>query len=275
MKHLLLVTLLGAVVIALPCCGGDDESDDSTDALGAVIDASEKTIATGPAQVQGSVLGSAGEYEISGRFDPGGGYRLCAEIERAPGGYLRGRTVWLEERKGTYGTLTAPLPTRASSPPTNPTCPRGGWFDDHPPTLPLYLPKGIDVPAGGQSGAEDFVHATLLAVTQMKSAAIKASTADGCGEGACYEVHIDFGHFDRKPPERDEDLWTLRPLLRSFGEYPVEVRVNSQGLVDRVQLAAPSPLEKDPTPSAVAVDIRLSDFGDAPAVPRAQATAIE
>lgn len=274
MRQRLLTTLLGAVVIALPACGGGD-SDIETDPLSAVIDASEKTIGAGPAQVQGSVVGPTGDYAMSGQFDPERGYRLCAEIDRGPGGYLRGRSVWLEERNGTLGTLTAPLPTRAASPTTSPPCPRGGWFDDHPPTLPLYQPNGIEVPPGGETGAEDFLHATLLALTQTERSAITASAAGTCADGACYEVLVDFGRLDRKPPVRDEDLWTLRPLLRSLGKHSVDIRVDSQGFIERVRLATPSLLESDPTPSAVAVDLRLSDFGDAPAVPRARATAME
>jgi hypothetical protein len=217
------------------------------------------------------MLSPAGRYEMSGELDPGGGYRVCADIERAPGGYLRGHTLWLKGSEGVFDTLTAPLPTRHPAPAMRAGCPRAGWFDDHPPTLPLYREKGIGVSPVGEPGGEDLLHAALLALTQMRDAAVKASE-QRCGGKTCFEVLLDFGRFDRSAPGRDEDLWTLRPLLRHLGRRQVEVRVNSQGLLDRFRFT-PRFSSSASVTSAAAVTIRLEGFGDAPALPRAPAPA--
>jgi hypothetical protein len=246
---------------------GDREGGPTADPLGDAVDAAKRTTAAGPSRVSAAVRGRAGEYALTGAFDPTDGYRLCAEIQRTPdfpGSYLRGRILWLEERNATYGTLTAAAP-----------CPGEGWFDDHPPTLPLSEVEGPLDPAGGGTGAEDFLHVGLLALTQMESSAIEASRERETDESTSYEVVIDFRQFDKDPPARDEDTWTLRPLLRSLGRRPVEVRVDSGGFIDRVLLAAPGPHAGAAAPSAVTVDLRLSDYGEAPSVSRVRATAME
>src|SRR5918996_688232 len=47
-------------------------------------------------------------FDAIHRLDPGDGYRLCGVLVRAaPGEFLRGRSLWLEGRAGSYGTLTA------------------------------------------------------------------------------------------------------------------------------------------------------------------------
>ena len=272
MHHRLLVISLGAALFALlPSCGGN--SDDSTDPLGVVIAAAERTSRAGPADVDGSIVGSGAAYRLGGELDASTSYRLCARLVRAPKG-LQNRKLWLEQRAGRYTTITAPLPTQGPVLDTGRACPRSSWIDDHPPTLPLYQQEGVTIPSGGLTGGEDFLHSVLLALTEMKRSAIRASR-QSCGEDTCYRVRIDFRRFDRKPPGGDEDLWTLRPLFRSLGKHEVGFRVNSRGLIDRLRLAAPSLIQSDPTPSDVVVVIHLSEFGEAPAVPRVHATAIE
>jgi hypothetical protein len=267
MRQLLAVALLSAVgSVAIAC--GDRERAPTADPLSDALDAANRTVAAGPSRVSAAVQGDAGEYALIGAVDPSDGYRLCAEIQRTPDppdSYLRGRTLWLEERNNTYGTLTA-----AKAP-----CPEQGWFDDHPPTLPLSDVGELLDPAGGETGAEDFLHVGLLALIQMESSAIEASLEDETDESTSYEVVIDFRRFDEDPPVHDEDIWTLRPLLRSLGRYPIEVQINSGGFIDRVWFAAPGLHTGEPTLSAVSVDLRLADFGEAPRVPRVVATAIE
>jgi len=267
LRQLLAVALFSVVGSLVIACG-DGEPAPRSDPLADVVDSAHKTAAAGPSRVSAEVHGSEGQYALIGAFDPSDGYRLCAEIQRTPhppNSYFRGRTLWLEERNGTYGTLTA-----AGAP-----CPREGWLDDHPPTLPLSEVGEPSDPAGGETGAEDFLHVALLALTQMKSSAIEASLEGEPDESTSYEVVIDFRHFDQDPPARDEDTWTLRPLLRSLGRYPVDVRVQSGGFIDRMRFAAPGLHTGELTPSAVGVDLRLSDFGEAPRVPRVDARAIE
>lgn len=268
-----LTLILGLVVIALPACGDDADSGPGSDPLSAAVDAADRTLAAGSAEARVTVVGPAGEHLLVGAVDFEDGYRLCAEIRDAPDEFQRGQLVWIGERDGIYGTFLSLRRPRGSR------CAGSvRWLDDHPPSLSFYPscpPKCLL--RGARSlpiGAEDFVHAALLVLTRLDEAGIRAEPEDRCALGDCYTVRFDFTRFDRRV-ERDEDLWTLRPLLRSLGRYDAEVRASDEGLIDRVRMAAPNPGDPDPTPSAVAVEIQLSGHGEAPPVPEATATAIE
>jgi hypothetical protein len=275
MWRFLAIALLGASA-SIGGCGGDKGGPRSVpDPLSAVIEAADETTEAGPARARVSVIGPGGEHELAGVLDLGNGYRLCALNRESPDQFQQGQLVWLGERSGVYGTLLS-LRLRRSG--TSRCSPRTQWLDDHPPTLSFYPscpPKCLlRHQREPQIGAEDFIHAVLLVLTRLEDAGVRAALEPRCVLGDCYTVTFDFTRFDRRI-ERDEDLWTLRPLLRSLGRYDTEVRVGQDGLVDRLRLAAASPTDPDPTPSAVAVEIELSHHGDAAPVPEATATAIE
>jgi hypothetical protein len=172
-------------------------------------------------------------YRLEGTWDPTIGYRVCARIEEAPSGYLERRVLWLEGRNGMYGTLTA----------HGRRCRRdsGDWFDDHAPTLELFG-------RFGRPGAEDYLHAALLALGGLRGRT------------------VDFRSFDREPPRRDEDGWTLRPLLRRLALRNVQVGLGPGGLVERVRLVGPRRVE---------VVLSLSDHGERSRVPHAIAYSLE
>jgi hypothetical protein len=199
-------------------------------------DAAERTLAGGPARIVATVRAGRVRYRLRGRWDPTVGYRVRARIAQAPVDYAKGRALWLEGVNRSYGTLIGLSRGHDRT-----------WLDDHPPTLPLF-DLGRDS-FGTPPGAEDYLHATLLALGGM--------TDSG---------RIDFRDFDRDPPRRDEDGWTLRPLLRKLGTRQVHVTVDSDGFVKRLRLVAPR---------AVEVDVRLSGFGEEPRVPHVIAYAIE
>ena len=232
--------------LVLGACNEDEGRPGPTpEARESVIQAAERTLAAGPARIQSTVRSRDVRYRLDGRLDAAVGYRLCAAIVASPSAYLRGGSLWLEGRAGAYETLTTGSPRCA---------PSAVWVDDHPPTLELE----------GDLGGEDFLHAALVALTALKDGAVIAAQARTCGDSQCYRVDIDFKGLDRKPRERDEDGWTLRPLLRSLGRHPVAVRVDPAGYVNRLVLDAP-----------VRVDFDLSAFGEERPVPLVHADAIE
>jgi hypothetical protein len=196
-------------------------------------EAAARTVAEGPAAIVATVRAGGVRYRLRGTWDPTNGYRLCARILAGPDRYLDRRVLWLEGRDYAYGTLTA----------TGRRCrrERGNWFDDHPPTLELFGPHT-------SPGAEDHLHAALLAL------------------GGLTGRTVDFRSFDREPPRRDEDGWTLRPLLRRLGTRPVQVEVGPRGLIERLRLAGPRRVE---------VELALSRHGERRRVPHAIAYAIE
>jgi hypothetical protein len=199
-------------------------------------DAAERTLAAGPARIAATVRAGRVRYRLRGRWDPTRGYRVCARIVRAPIGYFEGRVLWLEGLNRSYGTLTGQRCGRNRS-----------WLDDHPPTLPLF---GIErEPAGVGPGAEDHLHAALLALGGMSDSGV-----------------IDFRAFDRDPTRRDEDGWTLRPLLRRLETRRVRVTVDRDGFVERLRLVGPR---------RVVVTLRLAGFGEEPRVPHVNAYSIE
>lgn len=263
---------LALVVAALgpAACGDNEIEKDPSSPLAEASEAAQRTVAAGPARARVSVIGPGGRHLLAGDADFEDGYRLCAEIRDSPDGPQPGQFVWLEERGGTYGTLLSYRRSRGRE------CPgQGRWLDDHPPSLPLHSQRKVVLPTASrpETGAEDFIHAALLVLTRIDDAGIRASTGR-CGPGTCYLVRFDFTRFDRRI-ERDEDLWALRPLFRFLGSYDAEVRVNEGGLVDRLRMSAPSPADRDPTPSAVTVEIALSAHSEAATVPEVVATAIE
>ena len=146
-------------------------------------------------------------YRLRGRWDPTRGYRLCARVEAGPTGYIERRVLWLEGRNYDYGTLTA----------HGRRCRRekGDWFDDHPPTLPLF----------GQF-ASSRVRRTTCTRRCWRWAVVTGPT-------------VDFRSFDREPPRRDEEGWTLRPLLRRLGTRPVQVTLGPRGLIERLRFVGP------------------------------------
>jgi hypothetical protein len=218
----------------------------------------KQTLAAGPMRVAATLRSGRVRYRLAGRLDPAGGYRLCAAMVEAPTEYLRGRSLWLDgrARAGTYGTLTAPGRRCAR---------RLTWFDDHPPTLQLYRGDHLPWPRGGRTGAEDFLHAALVAFTRLGDTSVSAVTRRPCGRSECFYVQAAFDSLDREPTRRDEDGWTLRPLLRSLARRPVALRVDSEGFLDRLSLTAPGPLSRGP--KTVHVDLGLSAFGDERRVP--------
>ncbi len=252
-------SVLALSALALPGCTDDTGTIVPVPEPGLEV-AAERTRAKGPAHMTATVRAGGVRYRLDGRWDPTRGYRVCAAIERAPRSYFAGRVVWLEGQDRTYGTLTAHDCRRDSS-----------WFDDHPPTLELF-----DIeqhPAGGRTGAEDYLHAALLALDGLSSPALLSDTSAPCGRSRCHRAVIDFRAFDRDPPRRDEDGWTLRPLLRQLGTRAIEVKVGPGGLVERLRVRAPALSTRSPRPAEV--ELFLSRFGRESRVPRVIAYAIE
>jgi hypothetical protein len=239
----LTLAALGLLAASLPGCEEARPAAAGGPRL-AVGDAVERTLARGPARIGIVVRSGRVRYRLAGRLDAAHGYRVCAEILEEPSGGLGRRVLWLEGHRGTYGTLTAP----------GSRCDPGAlWFDDHPPTLELFDIEAI--PSGGRAGAEDYLHAALLALVRSR------------------QVLVRFERFDREPRIRDEDSWTLRPLVRALGTREVGIRVSPAGFVTRLRLVAPPHGSR--MPRRVTVALTLSAFGEEPAVPQVQARAIE
>lgn len=258
--RLAVVALIGLAAAPLALIRAEEPAPAARAPVNAVAEAAERTLAAGPMRVDAIVRTPRFGYRIAGRLDPAGGYRLCGPIRRAPNRHWLGVRLWLEGRQGAYGTLTA----------------RGAgctadmhWFDDHPPTLPFERRMiGVHRP-----GAEDYLHAGLVGLTGLSGPALSRSAARDCGSARCNRATLDFGRLDREPPARDEDGWTLRPLLRALAQHPVAVRVDADGYVNRLVLHARPRLRGAPRP--VLVELRLSRFGAARAVPHVVATGIE
>jgi hypothetical protein len=225
-------SLLAVSALAVSgCAGGESTGETPPRPAPGPDDAAEQTIAAGPARIAATVRAERARYHLRGTWDPTGGYRVCAVIVQAPSADFEDRVLWLEGRNRSYGTLTGRACGRSRS-----------WFDDHPPTLPLFGPFE-------RPGAEDYLHAALLALGGLSERGL-----------------VDFGRFDRDPPRRDEDGWTLRPLLRELGTRRVDVQIDGSGFVERLRLVGP----RD-----VAVSIRLAGFGSESRVRHVVAHAIE
>ena len=255
------VAVIGlALLLAFVVVDGEDGVPAAPSPRAVLARNAGQTLAAGPMRVEAIVRAPRFGYRVAARLDPAGGYRLCGPIRRAPNRYWLGVRLWLEGRRGAYGTLTA----RGES------CAAGSsWFDDHPPTLPFER----RLLAFGTPGAEDYLHAGLVALTGLRGPALGQVAARECGSARCYAARVDFGRLDREPPSRDEDGWTLRPLLRALGLHPVSVRVNAAGFVNRIVLQARPRLRGAPRP--VRVELQLSRFGEPRGVPHVVATAIE
>jgi len=253
------VVLVGLAALAFFALDGEDGAPAAPTPRAVVAEAAGQTLAAGPMRVDAIVRAPRVRYRVAGRLDPAGGYRLCGPITRAPDRSWLGVRLWLEGRRGAYDTLTAHDGRCAAA---------AGWFDDHPPTLPFSRRDLFRPP-----GAEDYLHAALVALGGLDGPALSTAARRECGRARCFALQVDFGRLDREPPSRDEDGWTLRPLLRGLGLHPVAVRVNGDGFLDRLTLAARPRLRGAPRP--VRVELRLSRFGAEPGVPRVVATSIE
>ena len=134
-----------------------------------------------------------------------------------------------------------------------------------PPTLQLYQGDHLPWPRGGRTGAEDFLHAALVAFTRLGETSISAASRNPCGRSQCFRVQVAFDTIDREPTQRDEDGWTLRPLLRSLALHRVTLRVDSDGFLDRLSFTAPGRISRGPR--TVHVGLELSAFGEERQVP--------
>ena len=76
---------------------------------------------------------------------------------------------------------------------------------------------------------------------------------------------IDFRAFDREPPRRDEDGWTLRPLLRRLGVRGIEVRGGTRTATSNAFAFS----------GRVRVELSLAGFGEEMRVPYARASSYE
>ncbi len=199
------------------------------------------------ARVVARIDSGRASYRLVGRMTMSEGYRMCAAIRAAPArSYSAGRVLWLAGRDGSYHSLTA----------GGRHCRRRAvWFDSHPPTLDLF---SFRIDAGARSGAEDYLHAALLALGEV--------THPG-------RQTVDFGRFDREPRRRNEDSWTVRPLVSALGDQVVEVRVGPGGRLERLELEAPARGRRMPRP--VTVSLELSRLGRTPPIPYMRASAIE
>lgn len=260
-------------------CGGGNAAPDSDKALQEVVAAANRTTRAGPSHIIASTHHPGGSYSADGRVDFAHGYRMCAQIERTPGGqldFLEGHMLWLAGSGGTYDTVTRPIPVEKGVVLPPPRCRRNGWFDDHPPTLALREARGLKTPARGEGGlrllgAENYLHMALLALADLERGAVRAAPLGDRG----YRVAVDFARLDTKPDERDEDAWQMRPLLRRTGELPVTVTINSEGYVSELGLKAESPIRSGEDSGRLAVHLRLSAIGNEQAVPVARVFAIE
>jgi hypothetical protein len=197
-----------------------------------------------------------------------------------PGGqldFLKDHMLWLAGNRGTYDTVTMPIPLRKGAALPPPRCKRNGWFDDHPPTLALKESRGLNTPARGEGGlrligVENYLPMALLALADLRQGAVRAAPLDD----RSYRVAVDFARLDTKPDERDEDAWQMRPLLRRTAELPVTVTINSHGYVSDPSFTAESPRRGgEDSGSSLSVQLRLSDIGNERAVPVARVFAIE
>jgi hypothetical protein len=239
-----IAALLAAGTVGSCDLGEEALPDPLPDARPELRRAVERTLDAGPSAMSATVRARGERYRLSGRLDPQRGYRFCGRVRRAGGEFPHGHTIWLEERGGSYSTLT----TAAGG-----CAPAALWLDDHPPTLHL-------APTG--PGAEDHLHAALTALVGLERAAGPSAAFEGCGSTECIRGAVDFGVLDRRPAARDEDGWTLRPLLRRLGSHPVTFGVDADGRVDRIVLAVGGPRRR------VTASIRIRDFGLQPRVPR-------
>jgi hypothetical protein len=258
------ILLLVAVLLLGACNGEEGRPGPTPDARTSLIEAAERTLEAGPAHIEATLRSDRARYELDGRLDPTGGYRLCAVIAVAPNAYSRDRLLWLEGRAGTYGTLTTGGRRCAR---------RALWLDDHPPTLPLHTDQDALLFLARGPGAEDFLHAALLALTGLDDRSVIAARMRACGRSRCYRTEVDFEILDRKSSQRDEDRWTLRPLLRSLARHHVMFRADPDGFLDRVSLTGRRPTRQPR--QTVRVEFELSSFGDERPVPLVSAQAIE
>jgi hypothetical protein len=281
MKAWPILVVAGALAVVLLVANREDQSRSPRPALEIVVRASARTIATPPSRVAISIGGGTVEYQLRGRLDLRRGYRFCGRAgvvsERVVFG---GPALWVAGNRGAlagndntydhvarFSGVTRPPRltwTRALR------CKRSPWIDDHPPTLPL---TGKNRSTVANAGAESYVHLALLALTRTGTG---ASSATRLGDRGRYRIAFDYRRFDRRPPVRDEDTREVRPLLRSAGELPIDVSIDSAGYFRRLRFAAPRPIRPGSVANApVTVDLKLSAIGDERPVPLATVNWIE
>lgn len=142
-------------VLAFIALDGQDGAPAAPGPRVAIAEAVKQTLGAGPMRVGAIVRTGRFRYRVAGRLDPSRGYRLCGPITRAPNRHWPGVKLWLEGRRGAYGTLTA----RGGG------CTTGAsWFDDHPPTLPFSRRMlGYPPPGAVRVEADGFVNRLILA----------------------------------------------------------------------------------------------------------------
>jgi hypothetical protein len=279
-----LAASLAAVSLLAACNGAErpvDSEEPSPDqaSLAEVVAAAERTVEAGASAMTAEVGNRAVGYRLTGRVDFAAGYRACARIDEVHGSrghrFLAGGLLWLAGAEGTitYGdrrgswdhVIKGVLPGDRP-----PRCARGGgWFDDHPPTLELFRPRGV---AGGLTGAESYLHLAMMAITRLREGALRVVPAD---RSQAVQVEIDFGRYDEEPPSRDEDAWEVRPLLRRARTLPVTVTVDQAERLTGIDLAAPSTVRRGPAAPPVRVSLALTRLGEPRSVPEVVVTAIE
>ena len=264
--------------LTLAACGGGDGARAPTpgEVRAEVLAAVDRTVEAHSARLAVTLRSSAGEYRMQGRVDlRRGAYRTCLRVTRTPPAslaYLRGKTVWLSGRNGLYDVYVKGLIGKEAG------CGPASWLDDHSPTIDLYNTKPGSLPsAGAEIGGEDFLHMALLALTRTREGILSASSSavQPDAQGA-YRVSFDFNRFNRKPPQRDEDNWFLRPLLDLTGSIPITIGVDPRGYVRHLAFVAPSPVKRGRLQGTkVRIDLRLSSLGRSLPVPIVYASAIE
>jgi hypothetical protein len=281
MKAWWILVLVGALAAVLLEANGEHESRPPRPAHEIVVGASARTTAAPPSRVAILIGGGTVEYELRGRLDLRRGYRLCGRAAIVSEGFVpRDTALWIAGNRGSLAGVshTYDHVARFSNVTRTPRltwtralrCKRSRWLDDHPPTLPL---TGKNTSAASYIGAESYAHLALLALSRTVQG---AASATRLADHGTYRIVFDYRRFDRRPPVRDENAWELRPLLRSAGELPIDMSIDSAGFLRRLRFAAPRPIRPDSVAKApVTVDLKLSAIGDERPVPRATVTAIE
>ncbi len=215
------------LVLGVGACGagtpqGSGVSPGGVTELTRVVRAANQTVLAKGGLVRFSAVTAAGSYRLRGRLDLRRGYRICARVEQTPPGALRfyrRRLLWIQGLRGSYDDLIR-SGTGAEAPGRSGGCPAARWFDDHPPTLPLFQSglRAAYFPAAGlrgaESGAEFFLQAASLALSDLGRGAVAADVRPlGSSPTRSYVVKVDFARFVRQPNQRNEDSRVVRPLL--------------------------------------------------------------
>jgi hypothetical protein len=269
MHRLCCVAPIAALSLLGACDGaagefGDEPSSRREASLARVIAAAERTVEAGASALSAEVGNRVVGYVLRGRIDLRAGYRACARVEQIRGargqGFLANRVLWLAggagaisygKRRGSWDHVLKGLPPGAPAP----QCPKGGgWLNDHPPTLGLSRPSDTEA---ATTGAESYLHLAMMAITRLREGALRVRPLN---RSRAIEVEIDFGRYDERPPDRDEDAWEVRPLLRSAGTLPVTVRFDHADRLIGIDLEAPGDVGRG-SAGPVRVSLALSRLG--------------